>query len=287
MIHKFRPFWVRSIDESPSGEASLVQESISDHHEDADGAGYEEPVEDISDDSSEAPDLEEDDSDQLFDDPEADNWTEEVDYDFPEEFYPGPEPEPDPAAAYGQGFEEPPQQFHQNPREQAYAEAQALGQDADWAENRAFEIYEDRQAVSNMHANAMVHIPVLAQQFEELGIPGGAAAPYYENLIKLTKQGFRQATQNPIAQRVALAHAIGEYVIREQESGRHAYDPPEPPRPRSMVTPTSSTSRSRMSVGGLSKQDQRFVSQWQATHNGGRPATSKQLAALQAEGLIG
>jgi len=42
-----------------------------------------------------------------------------------------------------------------------------------------------------------------------------------------------------------------------------------------------------MSVGGLSKQDQRFVSQWQATHNGGRPATSKQLAALQAEGLIG
>jgi len=173
-----------------------------------------------------------------------------------------------------------------NPRQQAYYEAQMLGRDSEWAENRAFDIYEERQAITNMRANASVHVPVLAQQFERSGLPAEAAGPYYENLLKLTKQGFRNAAQDPQAQRVALANALGEFVIREHMAGRNSLAPKD--EPKRMVTPTTGSSHgSHFNISRLSRADQRFINQWQGAHNGGKPPTSKQLAAMEAEGLIG
>lgn len=257
MNRHFHSFRVFSADEPAGG--SLVSEAVADLEEGAPAAS-------------------------------AEDWEDEGRADFESAFEPDSdsdseaeveaEAEVEPAPDAGGYQEQAVDDWSMNPRQQAYHEAQTLGRDSEWAENRAFDIYEERQALANLRNNAPVHVPMLAQQFEQSGLPAGAAAPYYDNLVKLTKQGYRHAAQDPAAQRVALANALGEYMIQEHLSGAGERRP--------VVTPTSGGSGAgHSSLARLTKTDQRFVSQWQATHNGGKPPTSKQLAALEAEGLIG
>ncbi len=178
-----------------------------------------------------------------------------------------------------------------NPRQLAYEEAQALGKDADWAETRTFEILEQQQCIRDARLNAPVHVSQIADAFEKQDLPREAAPVYYDYLVRMEIGGVKKARLDPNAQQAALRYAIGDAIIKgwrpKGDASSAEKIEEKSARAKSIKTPTSGGGSGAIDIAKLDKGDQRFLANWQASKNGGKPPTAKQLADLKKEGLIG
>lgn len=175
--------------------------------------------------------------------------------------------------------------YELSPRDQAYAEAERLGKDYDWAENRRDQIIQERQEIQREFDSIPARLPQITQEFEQAGLPKEAALPYLNNLATMRKGGF-DYTKDPSIRRTAIALTLGEMELARLEKGGNR-DRDEAPKPKKASTPTGGNVGERVSVSGLSKGDQQFLQRWQTEKNGGKPASPKQLAKMKEEGLIG